>query len=154
MAKTEPFVPTEFENLGSLITYKDPDGRDCCLGSLIDFKDKGVFDAEYGKVEISPEHVAAHNAELDKALVKGLDESCQVGQCGMFYMSGVAGDPAQPLAVKTFTGTVVATGPAIKRCYPTGSRPGLRVVFERNGKTFEGRWKPIDGALVNFKRIA
>jgi len=74
----------QLANLGSLITFGDED-HETCLGYLIHFKGKGVYDAEYGKVEVTPEQADAHNTLLDEALLKGLD-SCEIGQRGMFYV--------------------------------------------------------------------
>ena len=55
-SKTQPTL----ENLGSLIIYKD-EGKDRCLGYLMDFKDHGVYDATFGKVDVTPEQAKIHN---------------------------------------------------------------------------------------------
>ena len=68
----------ELQNLGSLITYKDGD-KDRCLGYLLHAKGHGVYEPEFGRVDISPEQAKLHNELLDQALVDGLD-NCEVGQ--------------------------------------------------------------------------
>lgn len=153
MSKTTEPVTPYLENLGSLITYKlEAGGEDHLLGHLMDFKERGVFDATFGKVEVTPEQAAAHNKLLDEALIEGLDNRCEVGQGGQFYCGGVYGDPAKPLSVKTFTGVVLAE--RVRSSLParrTGG--GLDVEFDRKGKTFRGRWKPAEGDLTFFERV-
>jgi hypothetical protein len=41
-----------------------------------------VFDAEHGRVGVSPERAAVHNRLLDEALLKGLVEDRQVDRAG------------------------------------------------------------------------
>lgn len=153
MGKTKEAVTPYLENLGSLITYKlDQGGEDHVLGHLMDFKARGVFDATFGKVPVTPEQAAVHNKLLDEALVEGLDNRCEVGQGGQFYCSGVYANPAKPLSVKTFTGVVLAE--TVRSTLPprrTGG--GLDVEFDRKGKTFRGRWKPDEGDLTFFERV-
>jgi len=123
------------ENLGSLITYND-EGTPRCLGYLMDFTGHGVFDANYGKVEVSPEHASIHNKLLDEAMLKGLDESCAVGQGGTFYY--VNGQ------VTTFMGTVVSENTRIN---------GKSLTFQRGSKTYRGRLQK-DADCFNFRRVA
>jgi hypothetical protein len=130
-------MPVILENLGSLITIE---GTDTCLGYLMDFKDHGVFDASHGKVAVTPDHAETHNRLLDAALLKGLDDSCQVGQHGSFY---VAKDPGRT-AVKTFIGTLVSSDVATT---------GQSLTFRRNGKMFRGRMSRQHD-LFNFRRVA
>lgn len=138
-ADDAPPRPWEFDNLGSLITFKDTDK---CLGALVHFQGHGVYDAHYGKVEIAPEYVDPHNAALDNALLLGLDSSCQVGQCGSFYYDEDNG-------VRTFTGVEVSKDL---------ERRGRTITFRRKGMTFVGRLaKSADGEindLLNFERIS
>ncbi len=130
-----------------MITYTHG-GVTRCLGYLMDFKDKGVFDANFGKVDISPEHAKTHNEELDKALLIGLDK-CEIGQWGSFYVSE---KPKEPVAVKTFLGTVVSTDVSL---YKGGkAKKTLQVTFRRNGRTYRGNWKRLESDLFDFKRIA
>ena len=125
-----------FKNLGSLITYEE-DGQDVCLGYLLCFPDKGVFDAELGKVDISPEHVETHNALLDQALLEGLDKNCAIGECGTFYYGNHG-------MVKTWGGTIVSREVSIK---------GKSITFRRLGKTYRGRLQK-HADCFNFRRIA
>lgn len=123
----------KLENLGSIITIE---GKDECLGFLMHFEGRGVYDAAYGLVDVSPEQADTHNKLLDEALLKGLDENCQVGQRGTFYFVGNE--------IRTFLGTVVSDDLSIN---------GRSVTFRRAGKTYKGRSsKQYD--LFHFRRIA
>lgn len=124
-----------FENLGSLINYNDR-----CLSYLMAFRDKGVYDASLGKVNITPEHAETHNRLLDEAMLQGLDDSCQVGQYGTFYV----GQHEGRTAVKTFLGTLVSADVSVK---------GQSLSFRRKGKTFRGRMSRQHD-LFNFCRVA
>lgn len=126
-----------FENLGSLITIKDTNN---CLGYLMNFKDHGVFDASLGKVEVTPEQAETHNKLLDDAMLKGLDENCQVGQYGTFYVGQLQGRTA----VKTFLGSLVSDDVAVS---------GQSLSFRRKGKTFKGRMSRQHD-LFHFRRVA
>ena len=123
-------------NLGSLITYKDSE-YEVTLGYLIDFKDRGIFDANLGKVDVSPEQADIHNKLFDNALIQGLDENCQVKQGGFFYYN------PESKTVKTFLGTLISNQVEIKR---------QTIIFQRNGKTFKGKLTK-DSDLVFFERI-
>lgn len=126
------------ENVGSLITYKDGD-EDRCLGFLMHFPGHGVYDAALGKVAVTAEQAETHNRLLDEALLKGLDESCQVGEGGTFYVGKSDGRTA----IKTFLGTVVSSDV---------STNGQSVTFRRKGKTFRGRTSKQHD-LFNFRRV-
>ncbi len=113
-------------NLGSLITYKDrpTDEKETALGYLLVMKDRGsVFDANFGQVPVSPEHAETHNKLLSAAQIDGLDK-CQVGECGVFYLS------PDCEKLNTFIGEEVSTEVIFAR--------GKRVSepFRRLGKTF------------------
>lgn len=125
----------QFENLGSLITVA---GTNNCLGYLMNFTGHGVFDANYGKVDISPEHVEAHNKALDEAMLKGLDENCNVGQYGTFYLD------EKNRTIKTFLGRLVSDNVKIN---------GRSVTFHRAGKKYRGR-SSTQHDLFNFRRVA
>lgn len=130
----------KLENLGSLITYKDEDGNDRCLGDLMDFAGRGVYDATFGKVDVSPEDARKHNDALTQALLEGLDTNCQIGQGGTFYL-GVTDGRA---AVKTFTGITVTTDVTVK---------GSTITFRRHGKVYRGR-KQKDAECFDFRRVS
>ena len=128
-----------FENIGSLITYKDGE-HDRCLGYLMNFQDHGIYDASLGKVEVTPQQAETHNRLLDDALLKGLDDNCQLGQHGMFYVSKHQGRTA----VKTFLGAVVSDDVLVN---------GQSLSFRRKGKTFRGRLSRQHD-LLQFRRVA
>lgn len=138
-------MKVEFDHLGSLITLK---GTDNCLGYLMDFKDRGVYEPSLGRVRISPEHAKAHNEALDKVLLEGLDERCEVGQYGSFYhkdrsLKTPAGNPYQGHEVRTFTGTLVSAAVSVV---------GRVITFSRKGKEYRGRLKN-DADVFTFKRV-
>jgi hypothetical protein len=126
-----------FENLGSLITIA---GTDNCLGYLMTFDGRGTFDAEYGRVDISKENADTHNRLLDEAMLKGLDENCEVGMGGSFYAQK---DKQGKSVVKTFMGTLVSDNVTIS---------GRVLTFRRAGKVYRGRTS-LEFDLFNFKRV-
>jgi len=148
--KVKVKTPTEFENLGSLITYKEGE-QDCCLGYLVNFKEHGVFDASFGRVDIAVEHVDPHNQALDKATIEGLDERCEIGQGGSFYVRMPNKGSTQGSQIRTFCGAVIADNVQFSK-NPTGAKHVL-VSFRRNGKLFRGTWK-TDTDLFNFRRVS
>jgi hypothetical protein len=109
-----------------------------CVGYLFDFREKGVFSPD-GKVEITPQQAEIHNKLLSEAEVKGLDENCQVGQRGTFYLT----KKGSAQVVSTFIGEIVATDIFIN---------GKSITFKRKGKVFRGRLQK-DADCFNFKRI-
>jgi len=136
MAKSKTKQPPELQNKGSLITYKD-NGVDRCLGDLMHFKGRGVYDANFGRVDVTPEEAETHNRLLDNALIEGL-ANCEIGQWGTFYLS------QDPLRIHTFNGTVVSE---------RVTRRGRSVEFLFCDRTFQGIAHTQDD-LFNFKRIA
>lgn len=130
-------INLQLENKGSLITIA---GSNTCLGYLMDFKGHGVYDADCGKVDVTPEQADTHNRLLSEAELKGMDENCKVGQHGTFYFN------LNTQIVHTFIGTPVADR---VRFIPGGKK----VTFERKGKTFSGLLRK-DGDVFNFKRVS
>ena len=100
------------------------------------FPEHGVFDAHWGKVDVTPEEATAHNAALDKAFIAGLDTNCEIGMMGTFYYNQTKRE------VHTFNGTVVAPARVV----------GKTSTFVRGGKVFRGRLQK-DADCFNFKRI-
>jgi hypothetical protein len=98
-------TPTVFDNLGSLITFQNEQGATECLGSLVHFPFHGVFDPTYGRVDVDPKYVDAHNKAFVAALIEGLSNA-KVGQSGTFYAVKNSGDG---YTIKTFTGTIVTS---------------------------------------------
>ena len=121
MAHTQPLLA----NIGSLITYQD-EGGDRCLGYLLRFKGHGVYDPHFGRVEITPENAAIHNWLLDAAMLEGLDQNCEIGMGGSFYLGKQDGR----LVIKTFLGVLVSSD-----C----TQHGRVVTFTRGGKLYRGR---------------
>jgi hypothetical protein len=121
----------ELENKNGLFVY----GESRCLGYLIDFPGHGVYDAEHGRVDVPREDMDRHNEILDKMMIKGLDENCEIGQGHNFY---VIGDK-----VKTFLG--VELGDARIR--------GSACSFTRKGKTFFAEISE-EHEVAYFERIA
>jgi hypothetical protein len=130
----------EMENFGSIITVKKSlftdQSHDYCLGNLMNFPGHGVFDAHWGKVDVTPEEADAHNAALDKAFIAGLDANCEIGMMGTFYYDG------KKNIVHTFNGTLVAAARVV----------GKTITFVRGGKLFRGRLQK-NADCFNFKRI-
>lgn len=119
---------------GGMITF-ERDGETRCLGYLLASPEHGVFDAEYGKVDVTPEQAQEHNRVFDAACVKGLDETCQIGQGNTFYVNGDE--------VATWLGTVLGKATHL----------GRRVTFTRNGRTFLSKgYAKKDGDPLFFTR--
>jgi hypothetical protein len=115
--KTAP----ELHKKGSLITFTERE-RECCLNYRWHIPSFGVFDPNFGKVEVTPEDAKLHNEALDQALIDGVDNRCEVGQGSMFYLRNGQ--------VVTWLGTVV--GPALVR-------DGRHYTFARAGKEFRAK---------------
>jgi len=77
----------EILNKGSLITYHE-NGTVRCLGYLMEFAGRGIFEPTFGKLEVSSAEAKAHNQLLSCGEIEGLDENCGVGAGGMFYLTG------------------------------------------------------------------
>src|SRR5665213_4373151 len=93
----------DLKNDGGLITYRR-DGQEYCLGYLFHSPQHGTFDPTLGKVDVSPEVAAEHNRLLSECELTGLDDNCQVGQGGMFYLRRQDDKPV----VMTWMGELVA----------------------------------------------
>jgi hypothetical protein len=144
--------PLELENLGSLITIK---GTDSCLGYLMWFDGKGIYCPSNGEVSrfgVTKEHADAHNKALDEALLRGLDENCQIGQRGTFYLTV---GPNKLSRVTTFCGTLVSDRVSVRKTTQFHRRLGTyrhTVTFHRGGKVYRGSTNGFN-QLLNFKRI-
>lgn len=123
----------KLKNIGSLITCGDH-----CLGYLMNFAGHGVFSPD-GKVEVTPEQAEIHNKLLAEAEIEGLDNRCEVGMAGTFYLGITDGVKA----VKTFTGTTVTTDVTVK---------GKSITFRRHGRVYRGR-EMKNAECFNFRRI-
>jgi len=130
----------QLEHVGvSLITIK---GTNECLGDLIHFEGKGTYDPSHGRVPVSKEEAAIHNAALDEARLKGMDENCEIGQGSFAYF--IDGK------VQTFIGSLISD-----RVTVTGNQRKT-VYFTRAGKRYSGRlpWGEMAGDAFNFRRVA
>lgn len=122
---------TQLQDRGSLIHYLDAEGRDACLGFLFDGGERGIFDPTLGRVEVTPEEAQTHNRLLSEALITGLD-SCEVGQCGMFYYSDGQ--------LKTWTGEVVEG---------QLSKTIAKLTLRRKGRVYEAkRQKDVESVIL------
>ena len=121
----------------------DEDGRP--YGHIFTLNGNG-FAPTGGVGPIDGDAIADHNRALDEALILGLDENCEIGQCGFFYWK-----PDEPCSfcrrgsVTTWTGVEVARGRV------TGDKRRT-VHFARNGKSFRGVLQR-DADCFNFRRI-
>lgn len=135
--KHQPTLSLTLENKGSLITIANSNN---CLGYLMPFDGHGVYDAQYGRVDVTPEEANKHNTCLSEAELKGLDENCKVGQMGTFFFD------RNKQVVHTWVGVNVAD--------KVNYIPGGKVVnFMRKGKQFRGMLRK-DEDCFNFKRIS
>ena len=125
------------ENRGSLMTVAN---TNTCLGYLMEFGERGIFEPTYGKVEVTPEEAKKHNECLSSAEIKGLDDNCQVGQMGIFYF-----DRAKK-QVHTFLGTLVSDKVQL-------TAGGKGITFLRNGRQYRGLLRKDDDSFT-FKRIS
>lgn len=131
----------EMEWLGkSMITFGDNE----CFGYLMDFNERGVFSAEYGKVDVTPEEARINNLAYEEAELNGLDNNCEIGQWGRFYLSRLESKSDSTLTITTFLGTVVSS--------LVEKKARGKIIFTRKGKTFEGK-KDEESDIINFKRI-
>lgn len=129
----------EILNRGSLLTYHDG-AHERCFGYLMHFPEHGTYDASAGKVDVSPDEADTHNKLLDRALIEGLDDNCQVGQHGSFYLGKRDGRTV----VQTFVGALVSDDVTAR---------GNSITFRRKGKVFRGRARMHEG-ILNFRRVA
>src|SRR5438045_2807096 len=130
--KKKRIIP-EILNRGSLMTYQE-NGTERCLGYLMEFTGRGIFDSKFGKLEVSSAEAKTHNQLLSRGEIEGLDGNCAVGLGGMFYLST---EDARPI-VTTWTGEVVSQEVCTK------SRV---ITFKRKGMTFRGRRREDEDAF-------
>ena len=104
------------------------------LGYLFEFSGRGVFSPD-GKVGVTGEEATAHNKLLSQGEILGLDQNCQIGQCGTFYYR--AG------SVVTWLGELVSDHVTVR---------GQVITFRLAGKAFRGRLYK-DAECFHFRRI-
>lgn len=130
--------PPEILNHGSLMTFQDK-GKERCFGYMFHFAGHGVFEPNFGKLDITPVDAKTHNELLSQAEIEGLDQNCAVGLGGMFYTRKDAGQTL----VTTWFGQEVSREVEVN---------GNLLTFIRKGMTFRGRLRK-DEDCFSFKRI-
>lgn len=140
MSKRKTVCRDDLHNLGSLITYDDGGDKETCLGYLMYFHGHGVFEPNFGKIDVTSEEADAHNRAMSESELDGLDTLCEIGQgCGFYVDRNAA-------TVKTFVGDVATDSAKLD---------GRTVTFERNGRSFRGDYRRgQDDDFVFFKRVA
>lgn len=134
----------KIESDGGLLTYRDEEGEIRPLGYLCHFEGRGVYDPALGKVDIATDQVGRHNKLLDRAMIRGLDQNCQVGQGTVFYVPCKRKDRS----VRTWTGKLVG------RLEPAGRDPEL-LTFVRKGRVYSGRMpRESDEEAIFFERVS
>lgn len=129
----------EIKHLGSLITFEEDD-RETALGYLFDAPGHGIYDAQFGRIDVTSEHAKTHNQLLDQALIRGLEENCPIGLGGIFYCFSNSGKTE----VRTWLGTIVSERAVLR---------GKVLTFHRKGMTFRGRVRK-DEDCFRFRRVA
>ena len=135
--KTPRKLP-EILHRGSLMTYQD-NGRERCLGYLFEFPGRGVFEPNFGKLEVTSEEAETHNRLLSQGEIKGLDHHCAVGMGGLFYTRKVDGQTR----VTTWLGEEVSRNVQVH---------GNVITFQRKGMGFRGRLRQQEDVFA-FRRI-
>lgn len=128
----------EILNRGSLLTYQD-NGRERCLGYLMEFPGHGIYEPTFGKLEVTSEEARTHNALLSQGEIAGLEHNCAVGMGGTFYTRKADGRTI----VVTWVGDEVSQDVQIKNNVLT---------FHRKAMTFQGRLRK-DRDCFAFKRV-
>ena len=133
-----PRKPPEILHRGSLMTYRDH-GRERCLGYLFEFPGHGIFEPNFGKLEVTAEEAKTHNRWLSQGEIAGLDQHCAVGMGGTFYTRRAQ----SRTIVVTWLGEEVSREVRVK---------GSVLTFRRKGMTFRGRLRREQDAF-GFRRI-
>jgi hypothetical protein len=133
-----PRKPPEILHRGSLMTWQDH-GRERCLGYLLEFPGRGIFEPNFGKLEVTSEQAKTHNRLLSQGEIEGLDNHCAVGLGGLFYTRQVDGQTR----VMTWLGEEVSRDVRVR---------GNVITFQRKGMNFRGRLRQQDEAFA-FRRI-
>ncbi len=120
------------------MTYREGDSERC-LGYLVHFASRGVFEAVFGRLEVSVEEAQKHNRLLSQGEIDGLDQHCAVGMGGTFYCCQDNGH----CLVITWLGQVVSREVRLVNQI---------ITFVRQGRTFRGRLRPGRDCF-SFKRI-
>ena len=130
---------TEILHRGSLMTYRDK-GGERCIGYLFEFPGQGIFEPNFGKLDVTSEEAKTHNELLSQGEITGLDHNCEIGMGGTFYAKRKNGQTA---SITTCLGEEVSRDVQVN---------GNVIAFNRKGMTFRGRLRP-DEDCFHFKRI-
>ena len=133
-----PKRPPEILHRGSLMTWQD-NGQERCLGYLFEFPGHGIFEPNFGKLEVTSGEAARHNRLLSQGEIQGLDNHCAVGMGGLFYTRKVDGQTC----VVTWLGEEVSRNVQVH---------GNVITFQRKGMGFRGRLRQHEDAFA-FRRI-
>jgi len=134
----KPSKPSGILHRGSLMTWRD-DGRERCLGYLFAFPGHGIFEPNFGKLEVTSAEARTHNGLLSQGEIEGLDQHCAVGMGGLFYTRKVEGQTR----VVTWLGEEVSRNVQVR---------GSVITFRRKGRSFRGRLRQQEDAFA-FRRI-
>jgi hypothetical protein len=134
----KPSKPPEIRHRGSLMTWPDH-GQERCFGYLFEFPGHGIFEPNFGKLEVTSEEAKTHNRLLSQGEIEGLDNHCAVGMGGLFYTRKVDGQTR----VMTWLGEEVSQNVQVH---------GNVITFQRKGMGFRGRLRQQEDAFA-FRRI-
>ena len=134
----KPSKPSEILHRGSLMTRPD-NGQERCLGYLFAFPGHGIFEPNFGKLEVTAEEAKTHNRWLSQGELEGLDQHCAVGMGGLFYTRKMDGQTR----VVTWLGEEVSRNVQVH---------GNVITFQRKGMGFRGRLRQQEDSF-GFKRI-
>ena len=135
MKKGLAYPKPELEHRGSLMTF-NKEGRTVHLGYLMDFRERGIWEPNLGRVDVTPGEAASHNKLLSKAEIDGLD-TCEIGQGRNFYPS------KDRMKVSTWAGDVASDSVVVN---------GAVIAFHRGARVFRGRFRK-NNESVFFKRV-
>jgi hypothetical protein len=139
-------TPVVIENRGSLMTYKDGKGRNCCLNFLLVAEGHGIYEPTMGRIDdITPEDAAAHNKALSKGLIDGLDDQCEIGQSGTFHEG--YGRSRTGIQIITWNGDVVGLAIPVRE-------GGKQHTLKRGDRLFDVKFSgSADSNMVTLTRI-
>ena len=120
------------------MTWPD-NGQERCLGYLFEFPGRGIFEPNFGKLEVTSAEAKTHNRLLSQGEIEGLDKLCAVGMGGLFYTRKVDGQTR----VMTWLGEEVSRNVQVH---------GKVITFQRKGMSFRGRLRQQEDAFA-FRRI-
>ena len=134
----KPSKLPEIRHRGSLMTWPN-NGQERCFGYLFEFPGHGIFEPNFGKLEVTSEEATTHNRLLSRGEIEGLDQHCAVGMGGLFYTRKVDGQTR----VMTWLGEEVSRKVQVH---------GNVITFQRKGMGFRGRLRQQEDAFA-FRRI-